>query len=392
MKSFYNLNLFKLKCSYLEYPFQIGQTDGKYFDHRIRLANKDKTNFNFNQKKLIKIKKENIKILEKELISNSTKISKNFYNFEKTRFFLINFIKSKRILSSEIFLRNILLLNKIWINNLEISYLLRKSIDQIDNELAIRCLIYSDINSLDYVYWKEFEWFHHPFYEKYKNKFKNLKNIFKETNSLRDKDLSFSFKKLATCKLLDYKKNNNNKNTPIDHNLEYKNYSLAKNSKEHFSMLKHNKDILKKRELEIRDYQENIMRDFGIINGNKKWKNENILYENIKIIFNNKVKLYREYSSSILEKLRLDIYFEIGNSKYGIEYQGIQHYKSVDFFGGEKSFRKRKQLDSLKKRRCKKSNIKLIEFRYDESISINSIIKKLISNKVKIENVIKLVS
>ena len=388
----YNLNFFKLKCSYLEYPFQVGQTDGEYFDHRDRLRNNDKLNYDFDQKKLIKIKNENLEILKKRLKKVPTKISKNFYRFEKIRFFLINFIKSKRIISSDFFLKNILILNKVWSNNLEISYLLRKSIDQIDSDLVIRCLIYSDINALDYVYWEEFEWFHHPFYKKYKNRFKDLRYKFKQNNILLNKDLSFNFKKLAICKILDSKRFRDRKIRPIDFDHHYKNYSLAKNSKEHLSMAKHNMDVLKKREIEIKDYQENILRDFGIIDGKKRWKNENILYQNIKIIFNNNIKLYREFSNSVLKKLRLDIYFEIGKQRYGVEYQGIQHFKSIEFFGGEKSYKKRKHLDSLKKRRCKKAKINLIEFKYDEPIDIKSIIKKLTSHNIKINRAIKFAS
>lgn len=47
-----------------------------------------------------------------------------------------------------------------------------------------------------------------------------------------------------------------------------------------------------------------------------------------------------------------------------IEYQGVQHYKPVDFFGGEREFNKRKINDKIKKEYCKKNNILLIEIPY----------------------------
>lgn len=162
------LNFLKLKCSYLVYPFSVGQTNGNYFDHRKRIINKDKTDYDFHQKKFNSIKKEIFKYLDKDLIK--TKNVSESFSYEKTRNFLIEFIKSQKITTDIYFLKKIIDLNLIWMDNLEISYLIRKSLDQIDSEHAVRCLLISDINSLSYVNWKEFEWFHHPFYNKYKKK------------------------------------------------------------------------------------------------------------------------------------------------------------------------------------------------------------------------------
>lgn len=47
-----------------------------------------------------------------------------------------------------------------------------------------------------------------------------------------------------------------------------------------------------------------------------------------------------------------------------IEYQGIQHYKPIDYFGGQKSFESQVLRDNIKKEYCQKNNICLFEIPY----------------------------
>lgn len=66
-------------------------------------------------------------------------------------------------------------------------------------------------------------------------------------------------------------------------------------------------------------------------------------------------------------KLPFDYYLTEYNTC--IEYQGIQHYKPVDFFGGEKDFLIRQHHDEIKKRYCIKNNINLICIPYWENVN-----------------------
>jgi hypothetical protein len=59
-----------------------------------------------------------------------------------------------------------------------------------------------------------------------------------------------------------------------------------------------------------------------------------------------------------------------------IEYQGIQHYKSVEIFGGEKQFLEQQRVDKIKKDFCNNQNIKLIEIPYWDFNEINNILSK----------------
>ena len=49
-----------------------------------------------------------------------------------------------------------------------------------------------------------------------------------------------------------------------------------------------------------------------------------------------------------------------------IEYHGVQHYESVDHFGGEEKFAGRVRRDKIKERYCQRNGIKLIVIPYWE--------------------------
>ena len=75
--------------------------------------------------------------------------------------------------------------------------------------------------------------------------------------------------------------------------------------------------------------------------------------------------------------LRFDfgIYNEQGALKYLIEYDGIQHYMPVEYFGGEKAFEYLQECDKLKEEYCKDWNFPLIRISYlNENITIEDLL------------------
>lgn len=58
--------------------------------------------------------------------------------------------------------------------------------------------------------------------------------------------------------------------------------------------------------------------------------------------------------------------FDSDNLVCLIEYQGEQHYQSIDFFGGNNGFEIRRKRDSIKRQYCRKNKIPLIEIPYTE--------------------------
>ena len=76
--------------------------------------------------------------------------------------------------------------------------------------------------------------------------------------------------------------------------------------------------------------------------------------------------------------------FSIPDEKYGyilIEYNGIQHYESCEFFGGEKQLKKQKEHDRRKHDYAKKHGYKLItiKYTYDTYESVVEYLKKEIA-------------
>lgn len=60
--------------------------------------------------------------------------------------------------------------------------------------------------------------------------------------------------------------------------------------------------------------------------------------------------------------------FHISDRNLLIEYDGEQHFKPIEFFGGEESFEKRKKNDEIKNKYCRDNNIELLRIRFDEDV------------------------
>jgi len=106
----------------------------------------------------------------------------------------------------------------------------------------------------------------------------------------------------------------------------------------------------------------------------EKWISETMLYKITQTLFADKTTLFH-YRGKELHGLELDIF--IVDLKIGIEYQGVQHYETVSHWGGDEGLTKRRENDKKKKEYCKKEGYNLIEFKYDESLTIENVEKYL---------------
>ena len=77
--------------------------------------------------------------------------------------------------------------------------------------------------------------------------------------------------------------------------------------------------------------------------------------------------------------LRFDfaVFDDYGDIDFLIEYQGIQHYSPVDFFGGEDVLLQRKELDEQKRTLCEENGVRLIEWPYDDQPTDSNVKKQL---------------
>ncbi|MDO5398769.1 MAG: hypothetical protein Q4G33_12655 [bacterium] len=94
-----------------------------------------------------------------------------------------------------------------------------------------------------------------------------------------------------------------------------------------------------------------------------------------------RIKYLTEYSFDdcrYKRKLRFDFY--LVNLNVCIEFQGKQHYVSVDYMGGQNDFSVRKIRDNIKCDYCKRNNIQLIEIPYNQIHNIDKILNKRLFN------------
>lgn len=103
-----------------------------------------------------------------------------------------------------------------------------------------------------------------------------------------------------------------------------------------------------------------------------KWKSEQRVYAIACEYYPDAVY---QYHVDWLGKQSLDVY--IPSVKVGIEYQGLQHYEPVDYFGGEESYKGVVERDNRKRELCKANGIKLIYWKYDEVINGDTFKKKM---------------
>lgn len=132
---------------------------------------------------------------------------------------------------------------------------------------------------------------------------------------------------------------------------------------------------LRKQQKRIMDYIENIVRDkFGHKKIGEAWINETMLYYIVSTLYPEK-NILRHHHPAFLNGLELDIY--LPDEKIGIEYQGIQHFESVEHWGGVESLRKVQERDKLKKRLCETNQINLIYFLHTEVLSDDLVKQKI---------------
>ena len=105
-----------------------------------------------------------------------------------------------------------------------------------------------------------------------------------------------------------------------------------------------------------------------------KWKHELTLFRAVRKMHPDTLYQYRP---EWLGRQSLDLY--IPSLRTAIEYQGIQHYIPVEFFGGEEALNQRQELDRQKRELCEENGVRLIEWPYDMDPSDKNVEKALTS-------------
>ena len=95
-----------------------------------------------------------------------------------------------------------------------------------------------------------------------------------------------------------------------------------------------------------------------------------------KYLFDNNIKfVYQKKFIRCVHKKQLPFDFYLPDFNICIEFNGMQHYKPIKHFGGDKAFKKQKLRDSIKTKYCEDNGIKLIRIPYTDLDKIEEILK-----------------
>ncbi len=101
-----------------------------------------------------------------------------------------------------------------------------------------------------------------------------------------------------------------------------------------------------------------------------KWKHELSLFHAVRAVWPDTLYQYRP---EWLGRQSLDMY--IPSLRTAIEYQGVQHFLPVEFFGGEDALAQRQELDAQKRALCGENEVRLIEWPYEVEPSAGNVRK-----------------
>lgn len=124
-----------------------------------------------------------------------------------------------------------------------------------------------------------------------------------------------------------------------------------------------------------RTVENSVRTQLGFRKIGDNWISETILYKIVCQIFEGD-EVIRHYRPSWLEGLELDIY--VPAYSIAFEYQGIQHFRAIKHWGGEKQLQKQKEHDARKKRICSERSINLICINYYEPLTT-----EFVTNRIK---------
>ena len=120
------------------------------------------------------------------------------------------------------------------------------------------------------------------------------------------------------------------------------------------------------RQAVINEVESVTRKDFGFRAVGDGWISESIVFNIVKRLFAND-EVIRHHRPDWLNGLELDIF--IPAHKLAIEYQGQQHFRAIQAWGGESSLRLLQGRDARKAKLCAREGIRLIAIDYTEPLN-----------------------
>jgi hypothetical protein len=167
----------------------------------------------------------------------------------------------------------------------------------------------------------------------------------------------------------------------------YKSLDDVQNTISYDTNIKHvvEKAVLNQLRLILKKSEDLYREEIGMPKIGEGWISETELFYKIKDVFANHEVLHHG-NPEWLGRQHLDIYFPILN--IGIEYQGLQHYEPVEYFGGKEAFERNLERDEKKRMLCKSNSCALIYVneKYDFESVVKEIKEKIQKNKKRTFN------
>jgi len=126
---------------------------------------------------------------------------------------------------------------------------------------------------------------------------------------------------------------------------------------------------------QIENFLENETRkEFGFRKIGEGWIGESILVQIVKIIFPSNT-IIRHHRPGWLEGLELDIFVQ--ELDIAFEYQGQQHYQSIEAWGGDSALQQLQIRDARKRFLCQQHGVHLVEITYMDPLSVEFVKSKI---------------
>lgn len=104
------------------------------------------------------------------------------------------------------------------------------------------------------------------------------------------------------------------------------------------------------------------------------WTSETLLFKLITILHSTEVIEFHA-RPQFLGGLEIDIF--LPQKRLAVEYQGIQHFKPIEHWGGAEALKKLQERDHKKRQLCEANGIRLIYFNYDEDLNSEIVRERL---------------
>lgn len=128
---------------------------------------------------------------------------------------------------------------------------------------------------------------------------------------------------------------------------------------------------------------ENLVRDrLGVPRIGEGWLAEANLLRVVRALFPQHEVLHQA-SPEWLGRQRFDIF--IPELNLAIEYNGQQHYAPIKHFGGQRGFEATQLRDQEKRCKAAEAGVTLIEFRYDENLSLEHVAKRIRAHRAEMK-------